>query len=212
MPDPVPGAAGAQGADAPAFSQAQIDAINSAVSGRLTRELSPLQATIAALTAKLEAPKADPAKVVETDPVKRLQQELEETKTAHTKLVSELSAQRRQKRNDDAFAELKSTLAPVVRPELLDLAAKNLFHFERRVTAGEDGKVSFKHDEQPFGLVEGVAAWAKTPGAAVFLPPPKPGARNPTTSPRPSPGPGQEPQREDPLTKTLRDLEALGIV
>lgn len=202
-PDPTQGAPGAQGDPAPIFSQEQQNAINSAVSGRLTRELAPLHATIAELNKKLAPPETKAADATETDPLKRVA--MLEQKLAASEARE--AARRREARESHAYSELKSKLAPVVRPEMLDLAAKDLFHFDKRVTAHEDGKVSFRHEDQAFGLDEGIAEWAKSKGAAVFLPPPKAGTRAPGPNPRAPVTEGGRPY--DPLAKTLADLEAM---
>lgn len=214
MADTVQGAEGAQGAAAPAFTQAQLDAINAAVGGRLAREMAPLQASIEALkalTEKHSESKAKPASATETDPMKRMAAELAESNARHDKLVADLAAQRQQKRNDDAFAALKTTLTPHVRGELLDVAAERLFHIRKAVTASEDGRVSFLHEGTPYGLAEGVAAWTRTKEAEVFLPPPRPGQRAAHQVPGRPTGPRTEETtiKESPAEKSLRQIQEL---
>jgi len=203
MPDPivpaaVPGITAAPGAQ-PTDDQRLIDLVNTVVGSRLERALPrALEGALAPHLARLtpQAPSAPP----ETDPAKRLtalEQELAASRQREAK-------QRQDVRETQAVAALKASLAPRVRPELLDVVASHLFHVSKAVTAGEDGSVTFAHGGQQYSLAEGVSEWAKTPQAAVFLPAPKPAPKaGPFTQPRAT-GPGQQPFAETPAQRTDR--------
>jgi hypothetical protein len=89
-------------------------------------------------------------------------------------------------RDDSAFASLKDALKDHVRPEMLDVAARDLFLAQRRVSFDESGrplltvrKASFQGGEEQdvqLTLQDGAAHWAKTEGK-LFAPAPQGGGQ-----------------------------------
>ncbi len=177
------------------------DELNSAITGHLKRaeakQADTLKALLASEFAKLTPPKADP--VVETDSkAKPVAPEMaalqEQLKTLQTTMQAERSraeAAEQKQRNDKAFIDLKAALGKTVRPELLDIAAENLFHAKRRVEFDEAGNALFKtirqtpgfaDDEVLMPLADGVASFLKSKEAAVYLP--APGGASPNTAAR----------------------------
>jgi hypothetical protein len=120
-------------------------------------------------------------------------------------------AERRAALEEKAYGALRGALTGKVRPEAVETAARLLFKADGRVKVADDGTATFKHGDDELDLAGGVAAWLKTPDAALFAPPPAPKARVvPGRAPPPARPPGAPTaaagQREDPLQKTLRDL------
>ena len=215
MPDPIVPAGTATGTPAaPAaelFTQAQADAMNAAVAAHLGRALpKALEVALAPHLSKLAAP-APAAAADEKDPEKRLAA----LQASHNKLLTDLAEGRQKAREKDAHDALKKSLSAHVKPELVDLATDHLFHVSKVVTAHEDGSVTFSHEQVPHGLAEGVAAWAKTEHAKVFLPPPsasqrsRPATRSPVAGPEVGEKPVSQMSKIELAEKTYRDIQAL---
>jgi hypothetical protein len=116
-------------------------------------------------------------------------------------------AERKASREGKAFQDLRSELAGKVRPEGVEWLAKHIMHADKRVQVADDGAITFKHGEADYNLREGVAAYLKSPEAAMFIPAPngtaqRPGARVPARTTVT----GAPPADETPMAKTLRLL------
>jgi hypothetical protein len=203
------------GAVAPAAAvspdQAQIDLVNAAVRNHLSRALpSAIEQALAPVLAKLAPAAPTTSAADEKDPAKRLSA----LEAEHNKLLQSLAAERQKAREQVAFAELKKVMAPIARPELLDVAAERVFHLQRKIKVAEDGKATFDHDGVPLSLIEGITEWAKAKENAVFLPPPKPGAkpaprtefRSPIVNSGSNPGPEVH---ETPRQRSMRLIAEL---
>jgi hypothetical protein len=135
--------------------------------------------------------------------------------TLERNLKEERSARAAEKRASlerGAYEALRTELTGKVRPEAVDAAAKLLFHADKSVKVTSDGAVSFVLGDDEYDLKEGVAAYLKTPAAALFVAAPGYNDKRKQAS-------GKVPQRvvagrtpqqgnvrEDPLEKTMRDL------
>lgn len=116
----------------------------------------------------------------------------------------ETEAAERQKAVDegrakDAKAALRSALSPHVRPEALDLAVRDLFDAQKRVTLDENGNALIKVRRKDYAGVEedvdmplsdGVGHWIKTTEGKFFAPAPNGGGEGPKG--------GQGPRRGSP--------------
>jgi hypothetical protein len=234
------GAGGAPaGGGAATFTEAQqgeiAKIVNSAVSSHLKRGLAPaigealksvnwaetlkLDETLDAKLAKLkpeggadpsggnQPPKVDPQVAALTAKVQELTANIQ-------KQQDEVKAANERARNEKAFADLKSALGGQVRPETLELAARDLFLAQKRIAFDEQGNPLFTvkkapyagatEEDVPMPLTDGVAHWLKSEEAKVFLPAP-----NANQQPRVgAPGPrapqqrqvGALPQYEQPAT------------
>ncbi len=189
MPDDTP--------ESPKYITA--DELNSAITGHLKRAEAKQADTLKALLAS-EFAKLTPAPApVETEkPAKGVAPEMaalqEQLKTLQTTMQAERAraeAAEQKQRNDKAFGDLKAALGKTVRPELLDIAAENLFHAKKRVEFDEAGNALFKtirqtpgfaDDEVLMPLADGVASFLKSKEAAVYLP--APGGQQTQTAPR----------------------------
>lgn len=193
---------------APALpDQAQIDVINAAVSAHLKRHLAGLpgmiDAAIAPLreqfTARGDKPAGTPA-ATGADDVAQLKAQL--------KAIQDQSyAERKASRESKAFQDLRAELSGKVRPEGVDALAKLIMHADKRVAVADDGAITFKHGDADYTLREGVAAYLKSPEAAMFIPAPngtaqRTGARVPARTTVT----GAPPADESPMAKTLRLL------
>jgi len=196
------------------FTQAQADAMNAAIAGHLGRALpKALETALTPHLAKLAPPAPAAVAADEKDP----ERQFSELQASHNKLLADLAAQRQHDREVTAHAELKRALSTHVRPELLDVAADHLFHVRKQVQAREDGSVVFNHEQVPHGIVEGVAAWAKTEHAKVFLPPPSAAQQRarvaPARPPQAGPQLGEKPVSQmskiELAQKTAADIAAL---
>lgn len=211
--DPAEGGTGG-GAAAATFTEAQqgeiAKIVNSAVSSHLKRGLAPaigealktvnwaetlkldeaLDAKIAKLGEKpaggteqgggTQQPKVDPQVAALTAKVQELTANIQ-------KQQDEVKAANERARNEKAFADLKSALGGQVRPETLDLASRDLFLAQKRITFDEQGNPLFTvkkapyagatEEDVPMPLTDGVAHWLKSEEAKVFLPPPSAGAQ-----------------------------------
>lgn len=156
-------------------------AVNSAVTNHLKRfgekQSKELQATIKEAIASMQAPKPEPEK----SDSKKADPEKNAWESKYKELSDKFEASERARqaaenkaRDDKAFADLRNELSKKVRPELLDLAAENLFYVKKRVSFDEDGNRLFTIDDKQMPFEDGVAQFLKSKEAAVFLPPPDP--------------------------------------
>jgi hypothetical protein len=75
-------------------------------------------------------------------------------------------------RDDKAFSELRSSLQPHVRAELLDDLANNLFHIKKVVRVDDDGTILMKVEDTEYELKDGVPNYLKTKSALPYIPAP----------------------------------------
>ncbi len=188
--------------------------VNAAVSSHLKRSLggaidTALKPVLEKLSAPPPPPPADddggssgtPKKGKQTPEMLAMAKQIEDlTKTIVTEREGRAAAEKKQ-REDRAYAELRSSLEGKVRPDLLDMVAKNLFVVEGRVVVEENGNILFKTskapyvgaepEEQQLPLKSGVDDFLKSDAAKPFLPAPNSGASAPQLPKRgPSPNPG----------------------
>ncbi len=186
--------------------------VNSAVTSHLKRSLgSAIETAIKPLADKFAALQAPPPsndedgvppkKGKQTPEMLAMAKQIEDlTKTIVTEREGRAAAEKKQ-REDRAYAELRSSLEGKVRPELLDMVAKNLFFVEGRVIVEETGNVLFKSQKVPYTgaeaeevqlpLKSGIDDFLKSDTAKPFLPAPNSGAGgSPLPKRGPSPNPG----------------------
>lgn len=197
--DPGDGGSGG-GSTAPGLTDEQKKEIGGLISAALKGEGTRMVAkavegavkdlklgeTIAAEIAKLKPAEEDPApKGGKQDPkIAAL-----ETRLAETEARLKAEAAERQKAVDegrakDARAALRSALTPHVRPEALDLATRDLFDAQRRVTIDDQGNVVMKVRRKDYAgndedvdmpITDAVGHWIKTPEGKFMAPPPSGG-------------------------------------
>lgn len=164
--------------------------VNAAVTNhlkRFTENQLPkmLEASLKPIADKLSAPASTPdpeekgkSKV---DPqVAALSKQLEDMQKAMAAEREGRIAAEKKQREDRAFSDLKASLAPKVRPELLDMLANHLFKVEGRVEFEEDGSAVFKYERNNYGMKEevrlpikdGVDAYLNSDAAKPFIPAP----------------------------------------
>lgn len=116
-----------------------------------------------------------------------------EAKLADVTKKLEAEAAERQKavqegRDKDARAALRSALTPLVRPEALDIAVRDLFDGQKAVTLDEQGNPLIKVRRKDYAgaeevvdmpLSDGVGHWIKTNEGKFFAPPPNGGGTDP---------------------------------
>jgi len=211
---PIVDPAKPEGGGTPTTDQAFNDTVNAAVSAHLKRALGTLPGMIDAALLPIREQLAQrggaaPAKPDPAAPAGSGNADVDALRSQLKAMQDQAASERKASRESSAFQALRSELAGKVRPEALDAAAKLVFHADRRVTVGDDGAVTFKHGDADYGLKEGVAAYLKSPDAALFLPAPsgapRPGQRIPGRPPGPT---GGTPPAETPMAKTLRLIGA----
>jgi hypothetical protein len=122
-------------------------------------------------------PKAKP------DPkISSLEGQLAEMKETLRKQSEATQAAENRARDERGFNQLKTALAEHVRPEALEIAARDLFLAQKRVSFDEQGSPLLTVKRAPFAgqaeedvalpLGDGVAHWLKTSEAKLFLPAP----------------------------------------
>lgn len=219
----MPAETQAAGADAPGGAPAAATVPAPDQKAQFTawlREAAPtlLEGALAPLRAELAAALPKPAPAAALSPADEAARRI----AALESQVQATEAARIKERNDGimerAHGELRTALGGKVRPDAVDVAAKFVFHADRAAQLGADGRVQWRLGDVPYAsAAEFAAAWAQTPAANVFREAPgygaartRPGARPPARPPSPPPAGGAA-QREDPLTKTMRELgEKLG--
>ncbi len=127
-----------------------------------------------------------------------------ESKLAEVTKKFEIEAAERQKavqegRDKDARAALRSALTPLVRPEALDIAVRDLYDAQKVVTLDEQGNPLIKVRRKDYAgadevvdmpLSDGVGHWIKTNEGKFFAPAPGSGGEGPKG--------GQGPRRGNP--------------
>jgi hypothetical protein len=207
------------GGDQKPFTEDQIRAIGGMISGAFKNEGKRLiqstvteaigglkiGETIATEIAKLkETPGSDPSKGApggtdgKPDPkVSALEATVQQLKTQLQTEAEDRKKAEESARNEKTYTTLLSELTPHVRPEALELAARDLFVGQKRVTFDEQGNALFTvrratytggpEEDVAMPLKEGVSHWAKSNEGKFFAPaptsggdkkgPPGPGAR-----------------------------------
>lgn len=185
------GAAGGEPPKPPTAAEiAQI--ANSAVTAQLKRSLGPAIADalkaidfkeiLSPLLPKVDEPRPGEGGEPKPDPrFSALEGKFAELTSKYEASEKARIAAETKSRDDSAFSALKDALKDHVRPEMLDVAARDLFLAQRRVTFDESGrplltvrKASFQGGEEQdvqLTLQDGAAHWVKTEGKA-FAPPP----------------------------------------
>jgi hypothetical protein len=193
------------------FTDAQNAAIGAAISGALKSEGKRLVAsaltealpkaleglkigeTIAAEVAKLkpaEPPEPKPGDKKTPDPeVAALKATVQELTTKLATDAEERKKLEQAARDKDALAALKTALGPLVRPEALEIAARDLFHGQKRVTFDEQGnplltvrRAAFaggSEEDVAMPLADGVQHWIKSTEGKFFAPAPGGGGADP---------------------------------
>ncbi len=185
--------------------------VNAAVTSQLKRSLgTAIAEAVKPITEQVAALKQAPPPSDEGDDKKKGKQspemlamakQIEELTNGIKQRDERVAAAEKKQREDRAYAELRGSLEGKIRPELLDMVAKNLFFVEGRVVTDENGNVLFKTSKAPYTgaepeemqlpLKSGVDDFLKSDSAKPFLPAPNPGANsNPLPKRGPSPNPG----------------------
>lgn len=152
-----------------------------------------------------------------TDP--EVLKQLEDMKSQLRREQDTRAKERQQARQDKAFSEVRGELTGKVRPEALDHVMKVLAH-DGLVQVDTAGTVSLKIGEDALPIREGLSEYLKRKENSIFLPAPGYGqpvkkaiGQNQRQAPQRTQAGrsnGQPQEREDPLQKTLRDLNLGG--
>ena len=198
--------------------------VNSAVSSHIKRALpkyleeaiTPHMSKLQEMMSQSRQPEpsksaTQPAQPSGADP--EVMKQLESLQNQLKKEQETRARERQQARQDKAFADVRSELVGKVRPEAIDHVLKVMAH-DRLIDVDSSAMVSVKVGEDLLPLKDGVAEYLKRKENAIFLPAPgysapakKPGMPQQRQVPqRQAPSGGQQPEREDPLQKTLRQL------
>jgi predicted nucleic acid-binding Zn-ribbon protein len=169
--------------------KAGFDSFKKEITGSIAETIGGLTSQLdAALDAKLEKFAAPPKDAAGKDKdkggtvdidnhptVKGLLRQLEEQKKATDKVNAEAETARQRVADQDLRAQLSTALnaAGVKDPARLRLAVGNLVDAEKRVRWSEDGKALIYNDptDGDVDLGSGLAGWAKTEDAKLFLSP-----------------------------------------
>jgi hypothetical protein len=184
------------------FTDEQQAAIGAAISGALKSEGKRLVSAavgeavkaalgdlkigeqIAAEVAKLkpEPPEPKPGDKKPDPEVAALKAKLEEVTASLNNEAEERQKAVLLARDEKAMATLKSALAPLVRPEALEIAASHLFVAQKRVTFDEQGNplltvrkapyAGQAEEDLPLPLADGVQHWVKSSEGKFFAPAP----------------------------------------
>ncbi len=223
----------AGGAPPPAaFTPEQLTALGQVVNSALTDKLKGFEKnklgpaiaeslkglnweeTLSPVMAKFKPPEPEPKPADgKPDPkVTALESQLADVK----KLLAAEAAERQKAvdegRAKDARAALRSALTPHVRADALDIAVRDLFDAQKRVTLDENGRALIKVSRADYSgapedvdmpLTDGVAQWIKTSEGKFFAP--APGGTQETrggAGPRRSTATGRDglPQYDGPAT------------
>jgi hypothetical protein len=233
-PDPDPAGGGGGGDPAVPFTPEQLTALGTIVNGafkdQLKRSLGPgiteaLKATkwdevlAAPVKTLLEQqappppPGGDPAQPAKPDPkIAALESKLAALETKAREDADKLAKAQSEARDKDTMSALRTALTPHVRPEVLDLAVRDLFVSQRRVSYDEQGNPLFTvkrsayagaaEEDTPMPLADGAQHWLKSPEAKFFMPAagggaPPPGGGAPR---RPAAGDNGLPAYDKPAT------------
>lgn len=224
--------------------------VNSAVTAQLKRALSPkaLAAALAPIVSEIVKPLQDELATLKQAPapapgpapapdkpnpeLTAVKQQLQEMKDQLAKERDRAAAAEAKQRDDSTFAKLKDCLsAAKVRPEMVEVLAKVLFHADKRVEFDEQGNPLLRvrvspgkglpEEDQVLTLEEGVKTYVKTKEAEPFMPPPG-GAGGGTNQQQrraaPSPSRGQASTQESPpqtdeerAQRALEQMNKLGV-
>lgn len=210
-----------------AFTEADIgNMVNRAVTAHIARFMEKtlpgvLDAQLKPLTEKLaavqQAPKPETDGEGEGGTKKKSKQDPETAALAKTvedlkKQIEEgnakVAAEQKKFREEKGFNALRAALSEKVRPELLDAAAKLLFHVDQKVTYDEQGNPLFKSkdsygDEVTLPIGAGVDEYLKSDAAKAYLPAPSAGngagalpkRSTPAANPNAQPGSGSDAEK-----------------
>ncbi len=197
--------------------------VNAAVTSHLKRSMgSAIEAAMKPVLDKLAAaPAPAPAVTEETDGRRKKQdpemlamatQLADLQKTLQSERDRVIAAERRG-REDRAYNDLRTTLEGKVRPDLLDVVTKHLFHVEKLVEVDDTGNALFRAQHVPYTgadpedirlpLRAGVESYLKSDSAKPFLP--APGTSG--ASPMPKRGPTQQQGGTDFSKEGATDLD-----
>lgn len=189
------GAEGGKAADEAPLTRAEVGAlISGALKGEGKRQIAAavkdaldglkLGETIASEVAKLKPAEPPEPKPGEGKPDPKIA--ALETKLAEVTDKLKAEAEARQKaveesRAKDARAALRSALTPLVRPEALDIAVRDLFDAQKRVTLDESGNPLIRVRRKDYAgadedvdmpIADGVGHWINTQEGKFFAPAP----------------------------------------
>lgn len=191
--------------------------------GDAVKELK-LGETIAAEVAKLKPaepePKPDKGEGKPDPKISALESKLAEVTEKLKSEAAERQKAVQEGRDKDARAALRSALTPLVRPEALDIAVRDLFDGQKVVTLDEQGNPLIKVRRKDYAgaeevvdmpLSDGVGHWIKTNEGKFFAPPPNGGGTDPKGGRGPQRGPaplGRDglPNYEQPATTDAEKL------
>jgi hypothetical protein len=150
------------------------------------------------IPAKAEEVPGSPPPQTKPDPkIAALEAQLADLKKANEAQAAATKKATEDARDQRALADLRASLAPHVRPEALELAVRDLFAGQKRVSFDEQGNALFTvkrapyagaaEEDTPMPLPDGASHWLKSSEAKLFLP--APGSAAPATPP------GQAPRR-----------------
>jgi len=205
-------------------------AVNAAVSSHMTRlrkdaldpistQLNGFGETLKKLTTPKE-PEPNDQRNKQPDPeTLALKNQLEELKQANAREREAREKAETKQRDDAAYSQLRTLVSKTVRPELVDVVAKNLFYADKVVTYDENGKPLFKarraqypdgpEEDVALTLEDGVQQFLKSKEAQVFLP--APAAPRPSAQPSARTGTRLDPATRQPLDpkRPLSDKEKI---
>lgn len=232
---------GGGGSEKPALSEEDVGKIvNSAVTSQLRRALGPALAEALGglkLDEKIAEAiaKSAPAKSEEEPPekkaketalektVRELSEKLEKSETRTAEAEKRNAQIEQDRRFDTGVAALRAQLDGKVNKLYLDDAVDRWAKLEGRLKVGEDGTATFRVRRAPFKgspevdedlpLADAIPLLLASKDAARFLPAPGGGNGNPKTTRAPTgpANPGGGGGANDPMTKSLSDLAAIGV-
>lgn len=169
--------------------------------------------------AKFQAPKEEPVKEGKASPeIAALMRANEEIRKAYDSEKAERLATEKRAREERAFGDFKGQLAKGVRPDMLDIVARDIFHNQKLVNVNEDGSVTFKGTQSAYGMTSevefplgaGVDSWLKSEAAKPFLPAPSVSTTPPNPSQRRLVTPGTS-KGADPAKMSDRQKASLAL-
>lgn len=163
--------------------------VNKAVTGQLKRALGKEVAdavakAVAEMKSQMTPPEPQPqSKKDKQDPeVTALQRQIEELTNNYKRAEQSRLETEKRAREDRTYAELRSMLQKELKPEFVEMVARDLTKGQGRVVFDEDGNPLFKikrspyqgmpEEEEELPLEAGVQAYLKSKEAEPFLPPP----------------------------------------
>jgi hypothetical protein len=179
------------------FSEAQVAALGQVINAAITshsKRQKPLaeelktidwKGFLSPVVQELTKPAGEQQQQAPTKPapeIAAMQAKIQELTTALQQQAEVAKQQTEAARNAKAMADLKTALAPHVRPEALEIAASHLFVAQKRVTFDENGnplltvrRAPFQgaaEEDVPMPLADGIQHWARSSEGKFFSPPP----------------------------------------